>query len=547
MSQNYIEDTFGKKIGGSVRDIRRQFDSGDFSLDGYTERDMIELKATAIKARLWQEPDWKNMPEDKSKTILVRLLRDSLPQKCPTGVSLEHYISLVTNAKKGAEKYLSGEIPWVFEEVLKDHDKEAKKSCIHFTISNSIRTKIFSSFSRKGLEKSILIANWSDWPNNQESPFLKGYELYISPWDKNEIFLIKGRTIIKKGFESVQDCIDYANNFLDQDLKNKKKKKKNENTDPVRPMLDGIKRVGIDYGDVTPEIFQETFHFRGGEFGTWLTQEDRQQSLNLAYASFMDLSKLLNIDPKMIGQGKLSFAFGARGKKHAAHYESTKMVINLTKFRGAGALAHEWGHFIDHLHSKTESLWFSEIDNKWMTTKTLTIEEAKLAQEKAVRKTTDNLISWTMEHKKYYQKLFENLDIHSQEYEKAYKAIVKKYAGGASNKRAFFNNFGYHMQLDHYTIAKSNFLENAEELDQNKSKKYWSTSEELFARAFESYVQHLMRENGIENTYLVSPYVHPNISAYPNEEEMPKIIKNMERIMKSMFNISQRETTAPTL
>ena len=93
MSQNYIEDTFGKKISGSVRDIRRQFDSGDFSLDGYTERDMIELKATAIKARLWQEPDWKNMPEDKSKTILVRLLRDSLPQKCPTGVSLEHYIS----------------------------------------------------------------------------------------------------------------------------------------------------------------------------------------------------------------------------------------------------------------------------------------------------------------------------------------------------------------------------------------------------------------------------------------------------------------------
>jgi hypothetical protein len=43
-------------------------------------------------------------------------------------------------------------------------------------------------------------------------------------------------------------------------------------------------------------------------------------------------------------------AFGARGKARAlAHYEPANKVINMTKYGGAGSLAHEWGHALDNI------------------------------------------------------------------------------------------------------------------------------------------------------------------------------------------------------
>lgn len=48
--------------------------------------------------------------------------------------------------------------------------------------------------------------------------------------------------------------------------------------------------------------------------------------------------------------GELSIAFGARGSGNAmAHYEPLRQVINLTKTKGAGSLAHEYGHAIDYI------------------------------------------------------------------------------------------------------------------------------------------------------------------------------------------------------
>ena len=44
----------------------------------------------------------------------------------------------------------------------------------------------------------------------------------------------------------------------------------------------------------------------------------------------------------------LAIAFGARGSGSAlAHFEPARNVINLTKLKGAGSLAHEWGHALD--------------------------------------------------------------------------------------------------------------------------------------------------------------------------------------------------------
>ncbi|MGQ5525711.1 hypothetical protein ACUHMQ_21040, partial [Chitinimonas sp. PSY-7] len=48
--------------------------------------------------------------------------------------------------------------------------------------------------------------------------------------------------------------------------------------------------------------------------------------------------------------GKLGLAFGAQGNggRNAAHFVPGVNEINITRTSGAGALAHEWGHALDH-------------------------------------------------------------------------------------------------------------------------------------------------------------------------------------------------------
>lgn len=121
--------------------------------------------------------------------------------------------------------------------------------------------------------------------------------------------------------------------------------------------LDHVTRKGKEHRpadkDVKPRDFQEAFNFRGGEFGKWQMNQDGQTSLNHAYDGLHDLAETIGLPPRAMSlNGKLAIAFGSRGTggKHSAkaHYEPDKEVINLTKMKGAGSLAHEWFHALDH-------------------------------------------------------------------------------------------------------------------------------------------------------------------------------------------------------
>lgn len=124
---------------------------------------------------------------------------------------------------------------------------------------------------------------------------------------------------------------------------------------------DNETRKGEDYRngkDVTAEEFANKFGFRGVQFGNWANQADRQAALNNAYDSFMDMSKIIGASPKAMSlNGELGVAFGSRGSGAAsAHYEPGEVVINLTKTRGAGSLAHEWWHALDNYFSRAANV-----------------------------------------------------------------------------------------------------------------------------------------------------------------------------------------------
>ena len=111
-------------------------------------------------------------------------------------------------------------------------------------------------------------------------------------------------------------------------------------------------------GNVTADDFKATFGFRGVQFGNWNNQDERQALMNDAWDGLMDLADVLGLPPKALGlNGDLALAFGARGhglNSARAHYEPARTVINLTKEQGAGSLAHEWFHALDHYFGRQD-------------------------------------------------------------------------------------------------------------------------------------------------------------------------------------------------
>lgn len=145
----------------------------------------------------------------------------------------------------------------------------------------------------------------------------------------------------------------------------KKKQQKPRKKSFIPPQLEHIEREGEDYRngiEITPEIWQEAFNFRGVEFGNWTSQKDRQASMNFAFDALKDLSYAIDVEDTDIAfDGRLALAFGARGRSSAsAHYEIEREVINLTKMHGAGCTAHCWFHALDDILAK----WCGVTDGK---------------------------------------------------------------------------------------------------------------------------------------------------------------------------------------
>jgi hypothetical protein len=111
------------------------------------------------------------------------------------------------------------------------------------------------------------------------------------------------------------------------------------------------KSLAVNPEYASPEWICKKFKLSGLEYGNWMSQQDRVNHTVALTMALFDLAKCLKIQPSKIGQNySLSIGLGARGKsKAAAHYEPGKWTINLTKTSGDGALAHEYGHFLDNL------------------------------------------------------------------------------------------------------------------------------------------------------------------------------------------------------
>lgn len=172
--------------------------------------------------------------------------------------------------------------------------------------------------------------------------------------------------VVKQTFDTEREAMEFMVRNAVDIIETKTAWREELIVKPEKPV-----RKGPDRRDrpATPEMFQEAFGFRGVEFGNWMRQagdgKERQEVLNHAYDGLLDMAEVLGVPPKALSlNGELGLAFGARGQGLSgakAHYESDYVVINLTKMSGAGSLAHEWIHALDHylgrLDGRASSKW----------------------------------------------------------------------------------------------------------------------------------------------------------------------------------------------
>lgn len=330
-----------------------------------------------------------------------------------------------------------------------------------------------------------------------------------------------------------------------------------------RPLVENVVRTGPDYRggkDVTGQQILDTFGFRGGEFGNWTNEEDRKQSLNQAYDGLMDLANLLGLPPKAISlDGELGIAFGARGSgSAAAHYEPGRVVINLTRTRGAGSLAHELAHAFDDSFSKrlgggkagayVSGRGFTKSDvpvlAAWANVMSAiekrpkTKEEVVAEYQKEIDRTRENIRGWMSRMNvaakgtaweasvadatgilRYAPDEVKNAELKAalvgktisrDNVEAVLRGIAKKLnqsrddiKGAMSNATWLWSRMGWMDELkagkEPVGTTHTDFYKVAEKLGD-----YWVRPHELFARAFENWVARTLTTKNQQSDYLVA-------------------------------------------
>ncbi|MDO4647185.1 MAG: hypothetical protein Q4B26_00945 [Eubacteriales bacterium] len=602
---------FGEKIEGARKDLYGY----SFRKEELYDMSAASLKQYAVKNLLWKSPNYPKLhAEGFSKEVLYfrKLLRDSLS----TGPILSDYapdeenrrrmedyietvtlirdFSLTIQEEKDLEKAFSflathRGLPSKTARVLRLSETFIKHSVKSKQFLYTEEEKLLAAYSVLPIDQCKFTEDFKkrtviEYTESGCSRSCATYFIYPQPEFSDQsvyeagtyMIVTPNRRIAGINYatkEEAEHIILKAHAMEEKESKKKAGKKKKNKLVP--PMLENIERIGgkkYRFGDVTGEDYIREFKFRGGQYGNWLTDRDRQASLNFAYDALQDLACVLKITPEDVSlNGRLAIAFGARGRGNAlAHYEPVAKIISITKMRGAGSLSHEWIHAVDFLSGEalglTGSFTNSPADKRpasfnqlmiEIKTRPLSAEEQEKNLEKdmehqlnsvrrTLRKNTDTLDDVQKaeletiiercidEHRASIDYTLEKDDAMSD----AYRDYVHwKDEHGCGRKEALLLEYDvryYNMQrlvsaeklreIAHPGTARtaSNFLKDAEKLDTEYSKTdngYWASDVELLARAGAAWIYDKCHEAGIRNDYLCG---HANLAA-PHGEERKRI------------------------
>lgn len=241
---------------------------------------------------------------------------------------------------------------------------------------------------------------------------------------------------------------------------------------------------------------------RGVQFGNSVSDAEREHHAKMAAGAMMDLASVTGLPIEAIGiGGKLGLAMGARGKGNAlAHYEPGTKVINLTRKKGVGSLAHEWAHALDHemggggMESTIQKGRFIN-SSQMMSEASTEVRSGRKVDGVWVSEKIDNT------QKPVFKEMF---SVHD--------AMESSGFEGRSGKLA--RELG------------SKGLINYE---------YYTSKREMFARCFERHVQRKLEKDGRKNTYLagIETKSYKQGGLWPTDEEVDKMAPAFDKLLDS--------------
>lgn len=549
-------DDFGAKIGGAKKDLwqRRGLLSDDLS-----EMNEREAEKYVKKDNIWKKNDYQAMIESGipfDVVYFIKTVRDSInaapfylrsddtPEK-----RLERqkqYIDTIREVQSAVEGITTkAEALEVFEQFMIDgagyyekmtpgvsrayYATQTEKGRANPFITDEIAKSMFFRSERDFDNKITQKAIKDQFGVSKELKIPRGYDIRFNDgkhswsanndWKPETYFVVKGSRILQKNFETRDEALKWVQDYAKGKGENKKIKL-------VPPQLENIERDGVDYRrgrNTDGQMYLDVFGFKGGEFGNWMSPIDRQASLNFGYDALKDLADALHITDRDVSYGgHLSIAFGARGSGNAmAHYEPLRNVINLTKMRGAGSLAHEWWHGLDdYLGTKLSAggylsdnprvfPLFSELIQT-MKYKPQTLEEAEKSTEMMNERYRRNAERWTQSSFMVCPKDAD--DKTKAEYARLHEAFMRGEEGSVDKiselRKAtigrvipksereslmFYERMLRGMAERTEPVigrTETDYYRNSKQMGQvcEKENNYWDSNVEMTARAFATYV-----------------------------------------------------------
>lgn len=563
---NRIEDA-GEFIAGARK---------DWHLNAMTRTDVDNMTNEEVvihvkKDNVWPKPDFEKLIEGGMSPMtaaLIKVIRDQIAQqpRALAGINpmegRKTFVDLLNFVKEIAEQCKT---PEDVEGLLSRYYAHAKEHCSgneRFLIYKGRTNPLSLGYKERQAAKGMLDVGWpskeNDWKRNMR--VVQGYSGFT---------LLRSKTVLKSGFESEDAAWAWAK---ENTSKKPAAKKTDVKIEPKRPHLDRLEREGLSFDredrHISAEDFLETFGFRGVQFGNWLPNGERQQVLNLGYEALMDLAEVLGWEPKALSlDGTLGIAFGSRGAgRYAAHYEPGQRVINMTKISGAGSLAHEFAHALDHWLGTNTPVqvpggipsatgWHHLVDTsaKLMPHRDQSITKScddtmksmltrPLTKDEALERLNTSRSKYEAEISKHEEAVARIKNKGLERINKKYLKEVEPYITGQKSRLAFVEssiasiNSG---SLVDFGKGQTDYYKEAQKLC--GSSDYYRRPNELFARAFESWVFDEIHSRGAVSDYLVHSVEEDRFAGdeykgnlYPVGDERKTINTNMRAIADSV-------------
>ena len=595
-------------VGGEMAANRRQKGFSRADVDA-AENETIKSQM-AVKSKLWAKPDYQEIVDSGIQPAfahIIKQLYDSISNK-PAHVGekyLNNYVDVVIEMKAAVDAFLSDEsamrsMAGKVSATASRRGRAMSGGLIDISADlvgssggmdyfiNAIFPKD-SSGNRwgrnnvKGNDRANSVGRLSKAINIDINTFMKamkavkedGFPAKMEAWQRSYRIKEAGNKfeVVRKNRYSATSIHDTKEQAIDAARSLVKREKVEKFKEPETPVQKSVRegRELRDGKNVSTKDLQELTGLSKINFGSWMSKpvnaKERQAHVNSTYDAFIDLAEVLDVPVKALSlNGSLSIAIGAQGKggRAAAHFVPGVNEINLTRASGAGSLAHEFAHGLDHyfgvqdgLDGKTDPFLSNSSTRRYITNNSNARTEIvdAFSTIMSVMKSKDESLA---DAKKRINAQYEMAVSNLREYvekeglagkvgeSKDAKAALKNIFSGekseyaewppltkrkrkpqgvtsvdvktiadhlgwsyqeADNLQSLTGTLAYHkLMKDGEPIQNRNhtsFYKQAGALDL-KGKPYWATPHELFARAFEIYVASKLGEKNGRNDYLTS-------------------------------------------